>query len=62
MKMKDAVMELEANTALYSGGSNVTISEQAARGVLRYIGKLETKIQIQKAEINRLKSQSAKQK
>lgn len=47
MKMKDAVMELMANTSLYSGGSTVTISEQAARGVLRYITHLEKKQQKQ---------------
>ena len=60
MKMQDAVMELEANRALYAG-SNVVISQQAAQGVLQYIWKMERKIQIQKVEIKRLKSQLAKQ-
>ena len=42
MKMENAVDELRVNTALYAG-YNVTISEQAARGVLRYINSLEKK-------------------
>lgn len=53
--MKDAVMELEVNTSLYSGGPNVTISERAARGVLRYISYLENKKQKQQEAVVRCK-------
>jgi hypothetical protein len=55
MKMKDAVTELMANESIYSDGPTVIISDQAARGVLRYIRHLERKIQKQKEEIVRCK-------